>query len=173
MRLCKKIIGIEYNSSLINFQDISRDLKFLPEKLGSVHWILESKKDRMEFGGEMAKRVEDKYIDITEAEPVLVAMVKNGIAIMEKYYDLSSEENLLRNLPPKYTPSKGEYEEMEMQKGVMFCITRIMLGDFDFIGHYRSDAFKTEKPKRIKDLDAIIAALPELKRRYEETGSVI
>jgi hypothetical protein len=55
----------------------------------------------------------------------------------------------------------------------MFCITLIMLGDFDFIEHYRSDAFKTEKPKRIKDLDAIIAALPELKRRYEDTGSVI
>ncbi|MGO4569269.1 hypothetical protein AB4Z52_30535 [Rhizobium sp. 2YAF20] len=57
--------------------------------------------------------------------------------------------------------------------GVMVCVVRILLGDFDFVEHYRSDEYKTGKPKRIADLDKIIAALPELRKRYTETGTVV
>jgi hypothetical protein len=47
------------------------------------------------------------------------------------------------------------------------------LGDFDFVVRYRSDDFKTIYPKRTEELNKIIAKLPELKKRYAETGSVI
>ena len=55
----------------------------------------------------------------------------------------------------------------------MLCIVRLVLGDFDFVVRYHNDEIPTAWPKRMADVDKIIAALPELKRRYEETGSVI
>ncbi|AXW13832.1 hypothetical protein CJO84_01315 [Ralstonia solanacearum] len=62
---------------------------------------------------------------------------------------------------------------MEKMKGVMICLVRILLGDFDFVLNYRGDEFNTLFPKRFAELDKIIAALPELKRKYDETGSVV
>jgi len=38
---------------------------------------------------------------------------------------------------------------------------------------YRSDSFETIFPKRTVELDKLISALPALKKRYAETGSVV
>lgn len=65
------------------------------------------------------------------------------------------------------------YDELERQKGVMMCIVRSLLGDFDFVERYRSDDFKTIFPKRTVELDKLAAVLPDLKRRYTETGSIV
>lgn len=95
----------------------------------------------------------------------------DGIRFLEQYYDFSSEENLLRHLPAseKVWVSGG----MEEAAGVMQCFAHIVLGDFDFVEYYCSDAVKTVYPKYIADLDKIIAALPELKKRYADTGKVV
>lgn len=127
------------------------------------------------YDGKTVKALEEKALDLSEARPVLRAMMQDGISLLERLYDLSSEENFLKRLPPKYKTrhANSPYDEMEKQKGVMVCLVHLLLGDFDFVVNYRSDDYKTVFPKRKKELDAIIASLPELKRRYAETGSVI
>lgn len=117
--------------------------------------------------------VADRLIDIADVRPIMREMVTTGIGIIEKHYNVTSEDNFLRNLPPKYVSAYGRYEEMELQRGIMVCLVHVLLGDFDFPRHYRSDDFVTQKTKRIGDLDKIIAALPELEKRFAETGKVI
>jgi len=177
--LCTNIIGKwDIPTSSIIFQLIYKDLQYMPEPLRRGCRILQDKKfylgvDSEKYDEKTTKVLEERAVDLTEARPVLFAMMKDGIATLERCYDLSSEESLLRSLPPKYELSHGYDDRMEMQNGVMVCIARILVGDFDFVEYYRSDDFKTGKPKRIAELDKLIAALPELKRRYAETGSAI
>jgi hypothetical protein len=101
--------------------------------------------------------------------------LKDAIDFINNHYNLSSEQALLNALPTKYTlrHEKLIYDEMEKSKGLMLCIVRILLGDFEFVERYRSDDFKTIYPKRIAELDKIMATLPALKKRYAETGSVM
>ncbi|WP_143708193.1 hypothetical protein [Ralstonia pickettii] len=106
---------------------------------------------------------------------MLVATMKDAIDFINNHYDLSSEENLLRGLPAKYETRhpNSPYDEMDMGKGVTLCLVKVLLGDFDFVGHYMSDDFKTIFPKSMPELQKIADALPALKQRYAETGSVI
>lgn len=133
--------------------------------------------DRKEYlsVGEPSQIVKDKTLDITEARSALIATLEDGIRFIQNHYDLGSENRLLQALPAKYTTRhpNSPYDQMERQKGVMLCLVHVLLGDFDFVERYRSDEFLTVFPKRTDELDKIIVALPELKRRYAETGSVI
>lgn len=180
--LCKRLIGYDLSTSLINFQTIANELRYVPENLRAGASIFQNKTLYLEavhapgvYDDQMVKSLEESALDLSEARPVLRAMMQDGISLIERFYDQSSEENLLRSLPPKYKTrhENSPYDEMEKQKGVMICLVHILLGDFDFVVNYRSDEYKTIFPKRTKELDAIIGALPELKRRYAETGSVI
>jgi hypothetical protein len=102
-------------------------------------------------------------------------VLADGIGILNKYFDYSSEENLLRNLPTGQKQRDG-YEEnafYEMSSGIAHCLAAIVLGNFDFVERYASDDFKTLRPKREAELKKILAALPELKRKFAETGKVI
>jgi hypothetical protein len=82
---------------------------------------------------------------ISEVRSALVATMRDGISFIERHYDFSSEENLLRGLPAKYTTRHvhSSYDELERHKGVMMCIVRIQLGDFGFVERYRNDDFET------------------------------
>jgi hypothetical protein len=187
--LCVKLLQLKSNShaivSMINFQAIHDELAYIPEKFRSLCWIEQNKLTKEAYLSAMrnffaksppgtAEKIWDHTLDFTEARPVLEAVLRDGITLIERHYDLSSEANFLRALPPKYTPSRGiPYDEMERQKGLMMCIVHILLGDFDFVERYRSEAFVTIYPKRTTELDKIIAGLPELKKRYAETGSVV
>jgi hypothetical protein len=51
---------------------------------------------------------------------------------------------------------------MGASKGVLMCIARIILGDFDFVERYRGDNFKTIFPKRLDEIDKIISVLPDI-----------
>lgn len=136
--------------------------------------IVENKEFLVDFDGEH-KPYHDGYIDYSEAKTALRDMMQDGIELLNRYFDLSSEENLLRALPPKYEPHfRWDLPPgMSDGNGLMVCIAHLLLGDFDFIEHYRSDDFKVIRPKRIADLDEIIAMLPELKKKYAETGKLI
>jgi len=180
--LCKRVIGYDLSTSVINFQAIANELRYMPENLRFTASIFENKRLYLEavhapgvYDHKMVKALEEKAIDLSEARPVLRAMMQDGTSLIERLYDLSSEDNLLKGLPPKYKTRNENvpYDEMETQKGVMICLVHILLGDFDFVVNYRSDEYKTIFPKSNNELDAIIEALPELKRRYAETGSVI
>jgi hypothetical protein len=174
MKLFEKILGYNKVTSLVYFQTIGHPLQYFSEHLRCGASIYADKAFTISSSPNPESTIA-KMIDLTESKPILRAMMKDGIAIIEKYYDLSSEENFLKNLPPKYKTrhSNSPYDEMDKQKGVMICIVRILLGDFDFVEYYRNDEYKTDFPKSIDDLDKIIAALPELKKRYAETGKVI
>jgi len=180
--LCKRIIGYDLSTSLINFQVIAQDLHYMPEHLRLGASIFEDKKPYIaaihassRYDDKMVEALEQRALDLTDVRPILTAMMREGTSLIQTHYDLSSEENLLRALPAKYSTRhpNSPYDEMEKQKGVVVCLVHILLGDFDFVVNYRSNDYKTIFPKRIKELDAIIAALPELKRRYAETGSPI
>jgi hypothetical protein len=168
-----KIKNKQLFTSIVNFQSFYKELKNTPEYLRQGCWIFQNKSDIL--AAAMSEEVKLRCIDLADSHSVLSSMMKDGIAFIEKYYDLSSEANLLKNLPPKYTvsPSQSIYSEMEMQKGVMMCVVHILHGDFDFVEHYASSDFKTQYPKRDNELKLILAALPELKRKLSETGNVI
>lgn len=165
--------------SLVNMHTVAHLLKFTPEKMRTGYDIYNDKNDYLiavrKSGSFKEETIDEKTIDISEARPVLMASLKDGIDFINGHYNLNEEIALLKGLPPKYTTRHDNisYGEMEKTRGVMLCVVRVLLGDFDFVVRYRSDDFKTVYPKQIADLDKIIAALPELKKRYEETGSVI
>ena len=115
------------------------------------------------------------FITGDEAEPFLREVLSDGIALIERYFDLSSEEKLLRNLPTGYhrDDNWGPGVFYENLDGISHCLAACVLGDFDFVERYASPDFKTMGPKREVELGKILAALPELKRKFAETGSVI
>lgn len=183
--LCEKVLEIKKDQtipvSLVNFQIIADSLTYMPEPMRVSCLICEDKASYLaaiqgstDVSEKTKITLESAAVSVREVRPILIAMVKDGISFIESHYDLSSEESLLRGLPAKYaTRNKIPYDEMDRQKGVILCLVRVLLGDFDFVERYMSDDFKTIFPKRVVELDKIVAALPELKKRYAENGSVI
>jgi hypothetical protein len=172
--LCKRIFGAASPASIVSLQVVAHTLRHTPENLRLGFWIVQNKAAYLSVG-QPSQTVKDKTLDITEARSALIATMEDAISFIDTHYDMSSEENLLRALPAKYTTrhERSPYDEMDRWKGVMMCLIHVLLGDFDFVDRYRSDDFETTFPKRTDDLDKIVAALPELQRRYAETGSVI
>lgn len=111
------------------------------------------------------------FIVLNEAPGYLRKVLQDGIGFLKQYYDFTSEEHLLRHLPA--SEKVWAVGGMEEGAGVMQCLAHIVVGDFRFVEYYCSDDFKTVYPKKTPDLDKIIATLPELKKRYAETGKVI
>jgi hypothetical protein len=98
------------------------------------------------------------------------AILNEGIAVLGHYYDTTSEENLLRNLPFRnHNRISDWYEELNTTGQ---CIAQIILGNFDFVEWCCSDEFTTGYARN-PNLDIIQAALPDLKRRYAADGSVV
>jgi len=167
-KLAKKILGYELDYlSMILFQRQSEEY----QGPNSVFAIWREKTKTVMGPHRKPIAWPSSWIDLNEAPAYLRKVLRDGIGYLNQYYDLSSEEDLLRHLPTseKVWVRGG----MEESAGVMQCLAHVVLGDFDFVERYRRDEFKTVVPKRIADLDKIIAALPELKKRYAETGEVI
>ncbi|MHA6897177.1 hypothetical protein ACQUJT_24335 [Ralstonia pseudosolanacearum] len=173
-KLCKSIFGVGGYASIVSLQTVARTFKYTPEKLRTGFWVVQDKEEFLSLG-QASQAVEDVTLDMIEARSALIATLKDGISFIENHYDLESEGALLRGLPAKYTTRhvNSPYDQMEKMKGVMICLVHILLGDFDFVLNYRGDEFKTLFPKRFAELDKIIKVLPELKRKYDETGSVV
>jgi hypothetical protein len=120
----------------------------------------------------------NSFIVQAQAKEYFRKVVRDGINFLSKHFDLTTEENLLRHLPTSYkwmdkgmnnAGLPGSY--YEKRDGIMLCLAHIVLGDFTFVEHYASDDFKTMFPKHT-ELKKIIAALPELKRRFAEAGHI-
>lgn len=173
MTLYKKLLGYEQLTSFIRFQTVRNLLQHYPENLRIQGYVFQHRQPYMVTGVGKQEPWPKECIGFDEARPAIKGLLMDGIELLRTYYDLSSEENMLCNLPPKYVPATGANEEMEMQPGLMICVTRILQGDFDFVERYASDDYKTLRPKREVELNKIVAALPDLKRKYAETGSVI
>ena len=113
------------------------------------------------------------WILVADCEPYLRKAFADGHALIAQYYDLSSERALLENLPTqKGVVGLAGRGGLEGDFAIMYCLARMSLGDFDFFELYRSDEFETVYPKNTKSLDQLAAKVPELKKRYTETGSI-
>lgn len=174
MKLSKQLLGAVRETSIVNLQVVAHTLTYTPAHLRLGALIVEEKKAFL-TAAKTTPAVEEITLDISEAYPVLIAMMKDGIAFIETHYDLASEEALLKALPPLYTTrhENSPYDQMEQQKGVQVCIVHTLLGDFEFVEHYLSDEFRSIFPKRTDELIKIVDALPRLKKLYRENGSVI
>ncbi|SDR55057.1 hypothetical protein SAMN05443245_7580 [Paraburkholderia fungorum] len=166
-------------TSFIRLQAIAHLLVHMPEPMRLQCVICADKKPFLAAihkpnacPEEQIARFEQMAVDIQDVRPVLIAMMRDGESLLGKLYDLSSEENLLRALPAKYATrhANSANDELEKQKGVMLCIVRILVGDFDYVERYRSDEFQTVFPKRVNELDKIVARMPELRKRFVEQG---
>lgn len=172
MALCQQVIGHQPIYALkIEFQSVRDELQYFPKNLrmsGAIWGHRQRFTDQ--HGTEMPWP--DNWITLSEARPAINGMLMDGIALINKYYDLSSEECLLNNLPLDFKVV-GHHGGIEKLSGILICLIHIMRGDFDYFEHYSSDDFKTVYPKNSEDLNKIMAALPDLKRKYAEVGTVI
>jgi hypothetical protein len=170
MALFKKLNGYEQPTSIVPFQNIAQLLEHMPQALRLGGWILEDRNLQASLAPP-SEAARDRMIDLTGVPAVLRAVLMDGIELIGRFYDLSSEDALLRKLPAQYATraSTIPYDEYERSKGVMMCLVRAFAGDFDFAERYRSDSYETVFPKRVKEIDTVIAALPELKSLYGET----
>lgn len=169
MALSQQVIGYKPIYALrIEFQSVRDELQHFPENL-RISGAIWARRQRFtdHHGTEMPWP--DNWITLAEARSAINGMLLDSIALIDKYYDLSSEENLLNNLPldPRVVGFHGGIEQLS---GVLLCLTHVMRGDFDYVEHYCGDDFKTVYPKKTEDLNKIVAALPDLKRKYAQMG---
>lgn len=167
--LFKKILGRPLDASHILFVGIRGELNMLPEFAVHTPFFIQDKAGFIRDGGS-----DEPYMkDISELPDMIERVLMQGISLFGKYYDFSSEKKMLEALPPKYkASSSGGYQEYEHSRGVMLCIIRCMLGDFEFVRRYRSDAYKTKYPKMMDDLDKIMAYLPQMEKSWQEKGRI-
>jgi hypothetical protein len=99
------------------------------------------------------------YFTFADLPVLLRALLKDGSAVLYKYYDFASEEALLRSLPvlpampmekPSVPPSWSEKMMIEQ------CIGHIAVGDFDFVRTFDRARFSIHTDK----FDKVVASLP-------------
>jgi hypothetical protein len=171
IKLYEDILGAKpLCTSIIEFQTVRNTLRYYPEDFRVIGQIWRNKHGLIDHLGNPIPW-QKQWVTLDEARPLLRAMMKDGIDLLERHYSLDSEDSLLRNLP--LDPAIVRPHGAEKIFGVMLCLARIVIGDFEFVKEYRNDKFATAYPKHYKELDAIIAAIPILKRRFERTGTVV
>lgn len=173
-KLGKQILGgTGWFTAHVNLGTVAQLLVHTPEKHRVSYSIFQDKEEYFTLAPP-TQAILDRTVDISEARDALIATLKDAIDFISHHYDLSNEENFLRGLPAKYETRhpNSPYDEMDGGKGVALCLVKILLGDFDFVSHYMSDDFKTIFPKLAPELQKIANALPALRQRYAETGSV-
>ena len=86
---------------------------------------------------------------------------KRGLNIIQQYYYWQDEEELLINMPMN----------LEGFVGIDYCLSLVILHDFDFVYRYVNDEIKTITPKSTS-IHEIKKMLPVWEKNYLETGSV-
>jgi hypothetical protein len=169
-RLCKEIVGFAYRTSILGFDAVEGFRGHF--KPNWNNGLVVNSRYELFLAAPEAKKHADRYIDISDARPVMRAMLQDGITLLDRYYDQTSEDSLLSGLPPKYQPHYRHDDPPGLNgtSGIAACIAHIYVGDFEFFEWYRSDACKTIAPKKVSDLNKIAIALPELKRRFGRSG---
>jgi len=176
VRLYKKLFGRE------PFWTLSVKFQLESEKYRGVRSVKRIYPQKVPIttadGG--AKCWPDSFIVRAEASTYLEGVLTDGQSYIEKYFDLSSEESLLRHLPASYQwmdkgiGNSGQmgsfYEETD---GIIHCLAAIILGNFDFVERYCSDEFETMAPKRMQEVGKLVSVLPDLKQQFAQTGGVL
>lgn len=98
---------------------------------------------------------------LEEAEVYIRDFFARGLAVIEKHYAYCNERELLENMPVN----------LEQNMGIGYCLSRVVLHDFDFVRRYVNDEIPTNTPKD-KEIEDIKRLLPVWEKNYQETGSV-
>jgi hypothetical protein len=172
-KLFKQFIGWDRWTVGIAFQMESNDYRFHTSPLHPTNIFPEKFAFKDEHG--VQQEWPASWIVQAQAKDYVRGVLTDGIGYLNKYFDFSSEENLLRHLPVGYKDRCKEldYDFYEGINGIAHCLAAIVIGNFDFVERYASNEFKTIVPKNEEDLKKILAALPELRRKFELTGKVI
>ncbi|MFP3550582.1 hypothetical protein SB861_07685 [Paraburkholderia sp. SIMBA_049] len=163
-KLTRQLLGFGRDTSLVNMMSISHLLTLRPENLPLIPMIVDDKDASVKFEKRTGADASG-VLSLAESYELFRGVLKDAIWFIEVHFDLSSEEALQNALPPKYTTrnERSPYDQLESQKGIEYCVVRVLLGDFEFPLKYQSDDFKTIFPKRTDELEKIIAAIPELR----------
>lgn len=170
-KLCKMVVGQDLWLLRIKFQLESADYRGLT----SVMHIYPEKFPAVDAHGKSCPWP-TQWIVREQAKDYFRKVLADGISFLHKYFDLTSEGNFLGHLPTTFKWMAGGWPDgsfYDGQDGIMLCVAALVRGDFDFVERYASDDFKTGRPKREVELSKIMAALPGLKRKYAEMGTVI
>ena len=123
-------------------------------------WI--SKKTVLRPDATLETQVYRKFVHtMREAEVYIRDFFKRGLNIIQQYYHWQDEEELLTNMPMN----------LEGFVGIGYCLSRVILHDFDFVRRYINDEIKTITPKSTS-IHEIKKMLPVWEKNYLETGSV-
>ena len=123
-------------------------------------WV--SLKDILRPGATLETQVYQEFVHtMREAEVYIRDFFKRGLNIIQQYYHWQDEEELLANMPM----------DLEGFVGIGYCLSRVILHDFDFVRRYINDEIKTIAPKSTS-IHEIKKMLPVWEKNYLETGSV-
>lgn len=172
-KLCKSLLGVELPASIVDFRSVSASLEKIPSNLRLGCDIVKNTGIMPLEGVDFS--IKETFVDISDARGLFESTIKDGIIFIEKHYDFRDESEFLEALPAKYATwhVNSPYDEWEEWKGVAMCLVRMLIGDFSFVERYGSADFETIFPKRMKEINVILKSLPELRARYDETGSVV
>ena len=121
-----------------------------------------SEKTILRPGATLETQVYRKLVyTLSEAEEYIRDFFQRGLEVIQKYYSYTDEKELLENLPL----------DLEANMGIGYCLSRVVLHDFDFVRRYINDEIKTVNPK-YKEIEKIRELLPVWEKNYQETGSV-
>lgn len=99
--------------------------------------------------------------NLTEAEVYIRDFFTRGLALIEQHYCYTDEEELLTKMPAY----------LDGNIGINYCLSRIVLHDFDFAYRYVNDEIKTRRPKH-PWVERIKPYIPIWEENYRATGSV-
>lgn len=123
-------------------------------------WV--SLKDILRPGATLETQVYRKFVHtMREAEVYIRDFFKRGLNVIQQYYHWQDEEELLANMPM----------DLEGSVGIGYCLSRVILHDFDFVRRYINDEIKTITLKSTS-IHEIKRMLPVWEKNYLETGSV-
>ncbi|WP_076412718.1 hypothetical protein [Shewanella sp. UCD-KL12] len=121
--------------------------KIYKESVTKTDWTHRVRHKKFFEGYVAGFRIYDLVAD--DAEARIRKILDEGIELLNKTYDFSSEEALLRSIP----------FEIEQVSGVKNCIIQGYLGNTEFIRKYYNEEVETEYPKRLDDVKKVMEYL--------------
>lgn len=117
-------------------------------------WV--SLKDILRPGATLETQVYRKFVHtMREAEVYIRDFFKRGLNVIQQYYHWQDEEELLANMPM----------DLEGFIGIGYCLSRVILHDFDFVRSYVNDEIETITPKSTS-IHEIKKMLPVWEKNY-------
>lgn len=125
-----------------------------------VIWV--SKKHILAPDATLETQIYRKLVrNLADAEVYIRDFFTRGLALIEQHYCYTDEQELLIKIPAY----------LDDGYGINYCLSRVVLHDFDFAYRYVNDELKTRRPKH-PWVERIKPYIPIWEENYKTTGSV-